>query len=109
MHTAVETSSNWVEELVRFLRTEPAVSAVRIDPASQKVAVATIGNIPLAGLEQRLAETIAAIEASLTARAATRVPGGYSVRREGEAMVVGRDHCVTAETLWLWRELKWPE
>jgi Zn2+/Cd2+-exporting ATPase len=23
--------------------------------------------------------------------------------------VVGRDHCVTAETMWLWREMEWPE
>ncbi len=102
-------SSNWIEELVHFLRTQPAVSAVRIDPAAHKVSVATIGNIEVDGLTETLAETIAAIEAQLAAKAAARVPVGYSVRREGGAMVVGRNTCETAGKLLQWRELKWPD
>ena len=101
-------SSNWIEELVHFLRTQPTVSAVRIDPAAHKVSVATIGNIGLDGLEEKLAETIAAIEAQLAAKAATRVPLGYSVRHDGGAMVVGRDTCETAGKFLRWRELEWP-
>ena len=54
----------------------------------------------LTTLEEKLAETIAAIEADLEEKAASRVPAGYSVRQEGGAHVVGRDHCVTAETMW---------
>ena len=109
MHTSGDSSGNWAEQLVRFLRDEPAVSALRIDPKSQKLAVATFGPIPIEDLEQRLAETIAAIEADLEAKAEAHVGRGYSFRRDGGAMVVERDHCVTAEKLWLWREMKWPE
>jgi len=109
METATNTGGNWVQELVEFLRTQPSVSAVRIDPEAQRVAVATIGNIEIDGLEEKLAETIAAIEAELAARQASKVPIGYSVRTEGGALVVGRDHCVTAETMWKWREMEWPE
>src|SRR5687768_1660637 len=109
METATNSGGDWVKELVEFLRTQPSVSAVRIDPTAQTVAVATIGNVEIEGLEEKLAETIAAIEAELAAKAASRVPAGYSVRKEGGALVVGRDHCVTAETMWKWRELEWPE
>ena len=56
METATNTGGNWVRELVDFLRTQPAVSAVRIDPTAQKVSVATIGNVEIEGLEEKLAE-----------------------------------------------------
>ena len=109
MAKPAETGSEWVEELVRFLRTQPGVSAVRLDPAAHKLAVATVGAIDLTEFEKKLAETIAAIEAHLAARAAGQAPAGFSLRQEGGAMVVGRDSCVTAEKMWLWREMKWPE
>jgi Cd2+/Zn2+-exporting ATPase len=109
MATSTNSGGDWVKELVEFLRTQPSVSAVRIDPDAQKVAVATIGNIEIEGLEEKLAETITAIEAELALKSAARVPVGYSVRNEGAALVVGRDHCATAETMWKWREMDWPE
>ena len=109
MSKTTHASGEWVGELVRFLRTQPGVSAVRIDPVAQKVAVATIGEIDLVAFQAKLAETIAAIEAQLAAKATVVAPAGYSLRREGEATVVGRDSCVTAEKMWLWREMKWPE
>ena len=109
MESATNLGGDWVKELVEFLRTQPSVNAVRINPSAQKVEVATIGNVELTGLEEKLADTIAAIEAEFAARSASRVPAGYSVREEGGAVVVGRDHCVTAETMWKWRELDWPE
>ena len=65
MQTATTTGGNWVQELVEFLRTQPSVSAVRIDPTAQTVAIATIGNVEVEGLEEKLAETITAIEAEL--------------------------------------------
>ena len=99
----------WVEELVRFLRAQPGVSAVRIDPTAQKVSVATVGNVELVGLEEKLAATIAAVEAQLAGKAAVHVPAGFSLRHEGEATVLGRESCVTAEKMWLWREMEWPE
>jgi Cd2+/Zn2+-exporting ATPase len=104
-----EVTSNWTEELVRFLREQPEVRAVRIDPVAHKVAIATVQNVDLAELEARLAATIAAVEAQLAAKAALKTPAGFSMRKEGGAVVLGRDTCVTAEKLWLWREMEWPE
>ena len=102
-------SGDWVAELVDFLRTQPGVSAVRIDPASHKLAVATLGDIDLKGFGEKLAETIAAVEARLAERSAAPAPAGFSLKRDGAALVVGRESCVTAEKMWLWREMEWPE
>lgn len=109
MQPSSSAPGDWTEALVNFLRTQPSVSAVRVDASARKVAVATVGKVPIAGLEERLAETIAAIEAELAQRPAIAVPKGYSVRQQGETMVVGRASCETAEKLWLWREMEWPE
>ena len=104
-----DPGADWVNELVRFLRTQPGVSAVRLDPEAHKLSVATIGNVDLKELEAKLAATIAGVEAGLAARAATPAPAGYLLRREGAATVIGRESCETAEKLWLWREMEWPE
>ena len=104
-----DAEKNWVEELVLFLRTQPGVSAVRIDPGHHTMAVATLGDVDLTLLEEKLAGTVAAVEAQLAARVATPAPAGYSLRNEGGVMVLGRDSCVTAEKFWQWRELEWPE
>jgi Zn2+/Cd2+-exporting ATPase len=109
MQPSSDLRNNWTEELVRFLREQPEINAVRIDPAAHTVAVATLGPVNLAALESRLAETIAAVEAQLAAKPEVKVSGGYSLRREGESVVVGRDTCATAEKMWLWREMEWPE
>lgn len=102
-------ATDWTGELVRFLREQPEVRAVRIDPVARKVAIATVQNVDLAELEAKLAATIAAVEAQLAAQASVKAPAGFSMRQEGGTMVLGRDTCVTAEKLWLWREMEWPE
>lgn len=99
----------WIESLAGFLRDHPSVNAVRVDPQSHRLAVATLGPVELAALETRLAETIAAIETEQGKTAGFRVPLGYQMRREGTALVLGRPSCETAERLWLWREMQWPE
>src|SRR6185312_12130763 len=96
-------AARWVEELARFLRREPGVSALRIDAAAHKVAVATVGQIDLQDFESRLAETIAAIEADLASRQgrAGRLlaapgggrpgPGPRFLRDGREALALARD------------------
>ncbi|MBI5691206.1 MAG: cadmium-translocating P-type ATPase [Verrucomicrobia bacterium] len=102
-------SGDWVETLAKFLREQPGVTAVRIDPSAHRLAVATIGRAPVPGLEEKLAATIAAIEAQVAARSTGKAPTGFSLRQSGGATVLGRESCVTAEQLWLWREMEWPE
>ena len=109
MKPATDTNAAWIGELVQFLREQPGVGAVRINPESHKVAVATLGRIDAAEFEKKLAATIAAVEAGLAAKGAPKAPAGFSLKQEGDSLVVGRETCVTAEKLWLWREMEWPE
>jgi Cd2+/Zn2+-exporting ATPase len=103
------TGGNWTEELVRFLCEQPSVGAVRLDPATRHVSVATIGQVNLADLEERLAATIAAVEERFADQPARLAALGFSLKREGDAVVIGRNMGQTAEKLWLWREMEWPE
>ena len=109
MPASTENTAEWIDELVQFLREQPGVGAVRIDPESHQVAVATLGRVDAAEFAQKLAATIAAVEAGLAVKGAQKAPAGFSLKRDGDSLVVGRDTCVTAEKMWLWREMEWPE
>jgi Cd2+/Zn2+-exporting ATPase len=106
---ANEAEINWVEELAVFLREQPEISAVRIDPDAHTVSVATIGRVNLPDFEARLAATIAVVEAQLTAHSAGLAPAGFALRQDGNATIVGRETCVTAPAFWQWRDVEWPE
>jgi len=109
MSSPAPAEKNWMDELVRFLQAQPAVRALRIDAQAHKVSIATFDQIDLADLEAKLAATIAGVEAQLAHKAASPTPGGFSLKQDGGTIVLGRDTCVTAEKMWLWRELEWPE
>ncbi len=100
-------SDNWAETLARFLRDAPGVGAVRLDPSHRKVAIATLGDVDLAQLERRLAETITAVERSLAEHA--RAPQGYTVTQAGGLTEMKAPTCTTAPTFWKWREFEWPD
>src|SRR5687767_8019792 len=109
MHHGAHVTESWTEALGNFLRTQPGVSAVRIDPAAHRVSVATIGNVDVAELEEKLAATIAAVEEQLAAKGTTAsAPAGFALRRDGDATVIGRKMGAAAEALWQWREMEWP-
>ena len=109
MQSVERTAGNWAEALADFLRSRPEVSAVRIDPGAQRVSVATIGQVDVPELEHTLAAAIAAVEEQLEARETAHVPAGFAVKQEGGATVIGRKMGATAETMWQWREVEWPE
>lgn len=109
MATDADNPGNWADELVRFLCEQPGVGAVRVDPAAHRVSVATLGQVDLGDLEARLAATIAAVESKFADQPARLAAAGFSLKREGGAVVVGRNMGATAENLWLWREMEWPD
>ncbi|HEX2860876.1 MAG TPA: cation-translocating P-type ATPase, partial [Lacunisphaera sp.] len=100
---------NWTDDLVRFLCEQPGVGAVRVDPSAHRLAVATLGVVDLADLEARLADTIAAVEQRFAGQPARLAASGFSLRHDGKSVVIERNMGTTAESLWLWREMEWPE
>lgn len=109
MENKPDNASNWANTLADFLQQDPRVGAVRIAPGSRKVEVATIGEIDLTQLRGKLDEAIAAIEAQLAREGQLNAPRGLTVRQTDGRTQVGRETCETAEKLWLWREVEWPE
>jgi Cd2+/Zn2+-exporting ATPase len=109
MNPATEPPGNWTDDLVRFLCEQPGVGAVRLDPAAHRVSVATLGKVDLVDLEVKLAATIAAVEAQFADQPARLASAGFTMKRDGNAVVIGRNMGSTAESLWLWREMEWPE
>jgi Cd2+/Zn2+-exporting ATPase len=99
--------ASWTDTLAEFIRREPDIEAVRLDPSARKAAVATFGDIEVAELERRLAETIAAIESEIDHEAAP--PRGFTVKREGSVTEFAGESCETAPKFWKWREVAWPE
>ena len=99
--------SSWTETLAEFLKNEPGVEAVRLDPASRKVSIATLGKVDLAKLEKRLTETLAAIDKHLDLQ--DKPPMGFTVKRAGALTEFAGVSCATAPTFWKWREFNWPE
>lgn len=104
-------SPNWTDTLVAFLRSEPGLEAVRVDPTTRQVAVATLGDVDEQKLRKRLRETLTQIEAELRERppAEGKVSGGYTVQRSGSRTEVAGPSCKTAPTFWKWREFSWPD
>ncbi|HLP08084.1 MAG TPA: cation-translocating P-type ATPase [Opitutaceae bacterium] len=104
-------AADWISALAEFLQSQPGVEAVKLDPAARTVSVATLGQVDLQLLDQRLTEVIAALEEKIAALPASGVaaPSGFQVRREGEAAVVSKQSCATAPHFWKWREFQWPE
>jgi Cd2+/Zn2+-exporting ATPase len=102
-------TSDWVQELAAFLREQPEVSAVRINPTAHTLSIATIGPVDVADFEARLAETIASVEKRFGTDRPSKAPAGFALKEDGTGVVLGRETCVTAEKLWLWREMEWPE
>lgn len=104
-------TETWIEALAEFLRREPGVEAVRLDPVARKVHLATLGEVDLARLGRRLEETLAALDRTLADDAeSSAAPAGFALRRgaDGAAELI-RPSCATAPGFWKWREFAWPE
>ena len=79
------------------------MEAVRLDPASRKVAMATLGALTegdLKKLEKRLAETLAAIEPQLAKAKGVMAPAGFTLRQDGDVKELAEVSCATAPKFW---------
>ena len=99
--------ASWTETLADFLRREPGVEAVRLDPETRTVKVATLGEVDLAAIQARLTEILGQVVAEVSRDAA--VPAGFVLRRDGAVTELAEVSCATAPKFWKWREFAWPE
>lgn len=106
---ARQQSEDWTATLAAFLRADPHLTAIRIDPAHRRVAVATMGEVDEALLRERLRDTLGAVERQLAATPGAGPPAGYTLTRTGGMTQLAGPTCETAPQFWKWREFGWPE
>jgi Zn2+/Cd2+-exporting ATPase len=111
--------------VVDTLAHEPGLEAVTIDPAHEKISVATLGRVPQVGIEtltRRVTERIHAVRGKGNC---ALLEGGSDcsvcetplspderrnivIRRVDGNTTIARATCPTAPTLWRWRDLPLP-
>ncbi len=102
---------DWAKTLVAFLRSEPGLEAVRVDPAEKRVTVATLGDVDEKALRERLAQILNGIEEEIPVSQSAEVSlkGGYTLANSGTAVEISGPSCRTAPSFWRWREFAWPD
>ena len=110
MSAPVHQPANWTDDLIRFLREQPGVAALRVNPQERTVVVATLGQIDVAAMQAKLVEVLRAVEQRIAENKVGIVrPEGFVIRQSGDVTTLERPTCATAPKLWLWREFIWPE
>lgn len=124
-----ETESCLARSVVDTLAEEPALEAVTIDSAQQKISVATLGRIPQDGMEkltQRLTEKLQSVQTADTGHACTLLSGKsecavcgsplseserkkITIQHDGASTTIARITCPTAPKFWRWRDFPLPK
>jgi Cd2+/Zn2+-exporting ATPase len=123
-HEGAETCL--ARSVVDTLAREPGLEAVTIDPAREKISVATLGRLPQGGIETMTRRFTEKIQAARDTRACTLLEGGGDchvcgmplsrderrnviIRRDGASTTIARATCPTAPHFWRWRDLPLPK
>jgi Cd2+/Zn2+-exporting ATPase len=120
------TETCLTRSVVDTLAREPGLEAVTIDPAHEKISVATLGHADVETLTRRVTEKIhARTRGTREGRACMLLEGGPDchvcdmplspderrniiIRREGGSTTIARATCPTAPVFWRWRDLPLP-
>ena len=108
---------------------EPALEAVTLDPAQQKISVATLGRIPQGGMEKltrRLTDRFHSAQGADLGHACLLLDGkgdcatcgsplsaaerkNITIQRDGASTTIARVTCPTAPKFWRWRDIPFPK
>lgn len=117
------TATCLTRSVVDTLAREPGLEAVTIDPAHEKISVATLGHANIEILTRRVTEKIHAVQAGrqcslLAGRSdcsicdaplSSEERRNIVIRREGGSTTISRATCPTAPAFWRWRDLPLPK
>jgi Cd2+/Zn2+-exporting ATPase len=108
------------------LAEEPALEAVTIDAAQQKISVATLGRADVEKLTQKISDRIHSVRRSAVGESCLLLAGKsdcatcsrplsenerkkITVRRHATVTTIARVTCPTAPTFWRWRDIPFPK
>ncbi|MGA2180491.1 MAG: cation-translocating P-type ATPase [Verrucomicrobiota bacterium] len=115
--------------VVDTLAEEPALEAVTIDRARQKISVATLGRVPQGGIGRltgRITREFEAAQSVSAGRNCSLLTGQddcrscdrplseterkkITIRNEGQTTTIARVTCPTAPKFWRWRDIPFPK
>ena len=112
--------------VVDTLAEEPAIEAVTIDRAHQKISVATLGKTDVEKLAERITTKFQAVQSADAGRACSLLAGKnhcaacdlplseaerqkITIRNQGNITTIARVTCPTAPKFWRWRDLPFPK
>jgi Cd2+/Zn2+-exporting ATPase len=107
------------------LAEEPALEAVTIDRAQQKVSLATLGRADVPRLTERITSQLQAAQSADTGHVCSLLSGAgdcfncdtplpesernrITIRHDGDITTIARMTCPTAPTFWRWRDIPLP-
>jgi len=116
----------FARSVVDSLAEEPGLEAVTIDPARQKISVATLGRADVDQLTRRLSDKLQAASQAENAHVCSLLQGGgdclgcehplgvvspekISIQRQGDSTTIARVTCPTAPKFWRWRDIPFPK
>ncbi|MBL9133075.1 MAG: cation-transporting P-type ATPase, partial [Verrucomicrobiaceae bacterium] len=100
--------TSWMHAIEAFLLDEPAVEAIRLNPESKRVEMATLGRVDGELLESKLAEVLRTIDAKWLKQVPEHT-AMLEVSQKSGVMQIEKPSCPTAPKFWKWREFEWPE
>jgi Zn2+/Cd2+-exporting ATPase len=120
-----ESAKCLARSVTEVLAEEPTVEAVTLNRSRKTISVATLGQVDVPKIRERISATIQ------TAETGTGHPCGLltglescedcatpltpaerraiTIRNEGDSMTIARVTCPTAPTFWRWRDFPWPK
>jgi Cd2+/Zn2+-exporting ATPase len=104
---------------------EPALEAVTIDRAQQKISLATLGRTDVPRLTERITSQLQAAQSADTGHVCSLLTGAgdcfscdtplpesernrITIRHDGDTTTIARMTCPTAPTFWRWRDIPLP-
>ena len=116
----------FARSVVDTLAEEKGLEAVTIDPARQKISVATLGRSDVDQLTRRLTDKFQTARQNDEPHGCTLLQGGgdclgcdhplaevaqhkISIQRDGPTTTIARVTCPTAPKFWLWRDIPFPK
>jgi len=120
-----QTATCLARSVVETLANEPGLEAITIDPAREKISVATIGRVAQGGIDTLTRRVTEKIQGTLENRSCGLLEGAADcdrcdtplspgerrnvvIRREGGSTTISRATCPTAPAFWRWRDLPLP-
>lgn len=122
---ARQTDTCLARSVVDTLANEPGLEAITIDPAHEKISVATIGRAPQGGIETLTRRVTEKIHGAMERQSCGLLEGAAEcheceaplspgerrnivIRRENGSTTISRATCPTAPAFWRWRDLPLP-